>query len=419
MVNGKLGLLLAIGLVIMLPLERWLGPLGMGAVDLFVVLLMLTAWPLLWRRRAPVHIPLALAMWLIVVGGLIGVLSGLNWVAGLTALLQELYLFIAFLTVVNTFVDRAAFLTFRKAWVAVAVVESVLLLIGRLGIGPAFLRSVSYRSTDVSGIGRSLGTFQNANAAGGYMLVSLFLLLATPYPRNLLARIGLTVLLALVIVATGSNSALLGMFLGMAVAVPYWLSRRGRAMSFALGLVSLAAGVLILTLFFWPDLLSFFVPVGRESPLFAYSRVEDKLDKRTDIWMSAAAVFQNYPLGIGPNVSKEAIGIGLHNDYVAFMVERGLLGFIGLILLIGEMLLWLVLARKNGVTRQHHFTTGALLGGLVSVLAVAATHEVTHSRPVWLLFAVNFLHCRLLQPGTGQVTSRPADTTSVSLEEVE
>lgn len=397
MINGRFGMVLMIGLAVFLPLERW-QVAGLIPADLILLVMIDTAWPLLLRDRVRVRFPLALGVWLILMGGLIGALSVLDVGKASIALVQEVYLFLVFVTLVNAFISKEAFLKFVKVWVMVAAVETVLLLTGRFRLVPAFLGgAIEGKPGDPSEFGHALGTFLNSNAAGAYLLLSFFLLLAIPFPRNRLMRGALLVLYVAGIFGSGSNAALMGLVFGTAVATVYWLHHRGRALLFSVGLVSALVVLAIpLGLFLYPLLPSSIGSAEKGDLLFAFGRVVEKLEKRGFIWQVGFEAFGDYPLGIGPNVSKSATGLGLHSDYIAFMVERGALGFIGLILIFGEVFFWLALAGREAIDRNHFMATGALLGALVGVLAAAASHEITHGRPVWLIFVVIYLHYKFL-----------------------
>ena len=409
MINGKLGLLLAIGMIIVLPVERWQFS-GLGPVDGFIILLILTAWPVIWRRRSWVYFPLALAVWLIFIGSLIGALSRLDVGAALKALLQEVYLFTLLLTMANAVVDKKAFLTLNKIWAIVATMEGVLLILGRIGVTIPILagggKAALLGDERLSEIGRSVGTFINANAAGGYMMISIFLLLAIPFrstprrgaPRYRPVRLAMIVLLIGGLLSSGSNGALLGLLLGLALAALYWLHQRGRIILFMLAMGSLVVTLLV---FSSPLIVSLLSSSSSSGLLVAFSRVDNKLSKRLELWSASIELATKHPTGIGPNVTASVTGIGAHNDYVAFISERGVLGLIGLFVLLGEILFWLVLAARASRSGSSHLATGALLGGLIGLSVMAASHEVTHGRAVWLLFAMIFLHYKFVRSEFG------------------
>ena len=385
-------------MLILLPVEKWTVS-GLGPTDVFIIGLIAISWPVFWRQRVRVSFPLALPMWIILLGSLVGLLSGLDFSAGFLALLQEIYLFVAFVTLVNAIVDRELFDFLKKVWIIVATVEAVLLVLQRFGFTLPFLRGggkAAIAGTDVlTEIGRAVGTFVNTNAAGGYMLISFFLLLTIPYPRHRLLRAGLYMLFLAGIYSTGSNGALVGLIVGLSLTFLYWIAHHGRVMLFGLGVGAIVLTVFILSL---PSIMSVLQSArGDDSLLVAFSRADDKLQKRLALWENGANLIEEYPLGIGPNVTRSVVVIALHNDYVAYLTERGPLGLLGLIMLLGEVLFWLALTARDGAEWRDHLATGALIGGLIGLALMSVVHEVTHGRAVWLFYAFIYLHYQFVR----------------------
>jgi O-antigen ligase len=82
---------------------------------------------------------------------------------------------------------------------------------------------------------------------------------------------------------------------------------------------------------------------------------------------------------------------GTHDDYVAALVERGLLGVLALALLIGSLgvRVWSVVKRPLLPDFAAVVpSTGPLMGALVGVAVMATVYQVEHFRHVWALFAV-------------------------------
>jgi hypothetical protein len=399
MVNGRFGLLLIIVALPFMNLERLLVS-NLGPGDLFIMLLIVTTWLVLWRQRTPVNFPLMFGFWLIMIGSDIATMSGLGIPAASKAIAEDLYLFVLFLTLANAITDRRSLQTLLKAWAIVAAVEAVLIIgnlahinlpiIGGLGAKSAALGATTTNSTD-----RAVGTFLNANAAGGYMLLSLAAVASISFPRNRLLRLGLWGLYLAAIVATGSIGAMLGTGVAAVVAIVYWLYRRGRSLVFWLGLGFM--GIFFGTLLA-PVGYTLITSVSSKSGhgggglLYELTRINNKLDKRFALWSRVAPLMENAWLGIGPNVTAQLVTIGAHSDYIAYFSERGEIGVIGLFVLLGEVIFWIVLAARAGPGLDGGLATGALLGGLFGQMLMATVHETMHGRPVWLLYAVIFLH---------------------------
>ncbi len=410
MVSGKLGYALAVVSIILLPIEKWKFS-GLGLADFSLIALIVVTWPVFWRNRSRMVFPLAFPLWVIFVGGFIGLLTGLAIVKGLFAMAQEIYLIVLFLTVVNMINDRETLNKLLRVWVVVGTVESVMLLMQRFGFRiPLFpiggkADVLGADESYLSSIGRAVGTFVNTNAAGGYMLITFFILLSMPYPRNRLLRYGLLALMIGGVFSTGSNSALGGMGLGLLLAIIYWAQRRGRTVLLGAGVAVILGTAVLLT---FPSISSAANSSSRkESALVAFSRAGHKLEKRLILWTNGTDLSEQYMFGIGPNVTSSITGISLHNDYLAFYTERGQIGFIGLILLLGEMFYWIVMAARNGTEWHHHLGTGALMAGLISLAIMASVHEISHGRAVWIYYAIIYIHYKLLWAEVAQAAPEP------------
>ena len=81
-----------------------------------------------------------------------------------------------------------------------------------------------------------------------------------------------------------------------------------------------------------------------------------------------------------------------HNDWVAALVERGVLGFAGILLLALELVvIALTIWNPSRLKREFADVLPApayLVAGLVAVAVYSLTHEVLHERPLWTLFGV-------------------------------
>jgi O-antigen ligase len=107
---------------------------------------------------------------------------------------------------------------------------------------------------------------------------------------------------------------------------------------------------------------------------------------------------QGVPWGLGPGSTKPLLQTQLapyayqtHNDYIESIVERGVLGAFGMLLLIGSVAvrIWTVATRPLPAEFAELFPRTAALVGAVLGLAVSATYyQILHFRHVWVFFAV-------------------------------
>jgi O-antigen ligase len=107
---------------------------------------------------------------------------------------------------------------------------------------------------------------------------------------------------------------------------------------------------------------------------------------------------QGGPLGQGPASTKQRLRASgapvvkeAHNDYAAALIERGVLGFLGLTALVMGLLLRTPQLDGNrlnagfaAVALRPHALVGAVAGTLVAMTA----YELLHLRHLWALFAL-------------------------------
>jgi len=365
----------------LLPLIRPALPLNTSLLD-FVngpFILMILIW--LVHRRA-IEIRLGGPAVIVLIGSLLAMFNSGALASNAVALLQEVYLFMFLITVVNVIDDERDRRVLTYAWLWFAVLEGFLTLGGLRGQGEV----------------RALGTFENPNMAASYLGVSAFLVLQVGWPRWP-ARALLVLPMIGGMLAAKSLSALGGLMLGSAaVAFVYWLWTRSnvRKLIGILLVVGLVAGTGLAV-------------VLANSEHFL-DRLPKSAGERSVVWSSGIRSFLDNPLGIGVGpagfrevgyVSGGHYGIGrrisLHDDYLAFLVERGVIGFAGLLLLfasLGRALLGLL---ERSRTDDELISAAALTGMFVFILADSAFHEVTHYRHVWLAFSLILASERLQQ----------------------
>jgi len=377
----------------LLPIERIAGPFSLRPVDGINFVVILLGLASSWSPRRRLAIPLAVPMWLIFVGSLISMLPSVYLQDNVVALLQEVYLFLWFVVLANRLGDLPLRTRRRlmAVWAAVAAVESVLALLGMFRLGPAFLYTApERRAYDIGGISRAVGTFANSNAAGSYISTSFFVALGLPLPPGL--RVGLCLLCLMGIYATGSMGAIVSTLLSLPLlVVGYSLMRDRRHLLFWSFAAALTAGVAVLL-----PMLGFsveeLVRPGAGGALFRTSlgRISYSVEGRLLILSGGWREFLRRPLGVGPNTFG-AISASLHNDYAAFLFERGLLGFLGWLGLVGGTLVTTVrAARRISSDAARTWTLLALGAGFLSHALNAFAHEVSHFRYVWLLMAFLF-----------------------------
>jgi O-antigen ligase len=235
--------------------------------------------------------------------------------------------------------------------------------------------------------------------AGNYFMISLFVVLASGYPKHPVLRAGGCIVLFMAMLYAGSNTALLGLPIGLLVMVFVNVKRRTDLVSAVAAVLCIGlAGGLVWTVMAQPVIESV---QSSNNRLVRYSvaRSERSANARESLFQMQFNLYRKSNLiGIGPSSTKAKLGASnfaavkeAHSDYLASLVERGPLGIVGLIALFGA-----VGARTMGLgspdTSKEYLeavpNVGALCGAFVAFAITGITHEVLHYRHLWTLLAV-------------------------------
>jgi O-antigen ligase len=245
---------------------------------------------------------------------------------------------------------------------------------------------------------RAAYTFGDPNLAGNYLVVSLFVMAACKHPRSpWVRRIGY-VLVLIAIGFTGSNGAMLTLLVGLMLSLAVTRYRRSGALA---GLTTLAASVLVagvVFVFVMPrvdlnqirEQAAGSIPLLRDSLGRSDSSTSERatiVEEGTNLWLRSDAT------GFGPARTKATLASSqapyvkeAHNDYLATLLERGLIGALGLLVL-GLAVLVRCLRLVVGTLPQVYadlVPRAWLLGVLGPVMATAAGfYEVLHFRHLW------------------------------------
>ena len=417
--------LLLCATVALLPLLVPRGPGNSSPADLFAAaFIVLTLLALLQRGRR-LEVPVPWALGLLLAGSLLGLALGGPTPVGALTLAVDLYLALLLVAVVNHLRgDPATLRLVLVVWTVSALAWAALLLSAHYRILPAGLATMLQVNV---GARRAAGPAgNNVNLAGGYLMVSFFVLLASSWPRRRplpVARVLAGGLLLWALFATGSLGGLLGLAAGgAAIALGAYLrSGRSRQQVQALAGVALLAGALALASL----LLLAGLPRAGLAEVQAVSerargsvlqqtigRAGDSLAGRIALWSTAMDKAGARALvGIGPGEAKGELQIStgavgrdgtpelksLHNDYLALAVERGLLGLAGLLILYAVLLYRALGLLMAGIWRD--IGMAGLGAAAVGSAADSFFHEILHFRHAVVLFALVWVASELVRSG--------------------
>ena len=369
------------------------GPANIAPVDGVIALALAASclWAGATARR--LRFPYGLSVAVFVVGGALGALAGPVPTRSTIALVQDLALLAWCWAVVNISRSPKALKILLTTWAYSSIVWVAVLFTG-LAAGSAALTGRVAREGS-----RTALTFADPNVSANYYVLSIMIIWAVQRPQRMPLRLAAYTLLLAAIATSGSNSGALSLVTACAVASIAGIYRRGGAVPAITALT-----VLVLAGYFTASNIHL-KDITERAHNSRYAFVRDWIgrgevstsERDTLLHESIALYFAGGPLGQGPVSTKPRLQRDLapfvkeaHDDYLAALVERGALGFIGLFLLVCALL-----ARARCVAATRLSTAfaavvirpNALAGAVAGTLVAGTTYELLHVRHVWALFA--------------------------------
>jgi hypothetical protein len=380
---NRIGSLLVLGAMLgTLPLMSFKGPGGVTPMDGVNALFVLAYWTVIVVRRDEVALPLLGSFLLILVGSATALYATADRGIAALTVAQEVYLYVWFVTLAHFLARSCRLDAAVLLWVAIAATVAVLTVAdARAGLlGGRF-----------AGEHRALGTFDNPNMYGNYLVLSFFLAWSLAGAGRRWVYLALPVLFA-GIRATASNGALLGLLGGCAAVVLATPANR----SFPrVGSALMAAAALLLVVAVWHEPIERAAHGVLSSERGAMGGAALKgAGERIPLWLDAFAQIRRAPGGVGPgNFNLEGgrssgTHLSAHNEYLGMLTERGPLGLAGWC---GILLGLLGMVRAIGWASAGGARTLAPLPlfGLFGAVALHATViELSHFRHFWLAMAI-------------------------------
>ncbi len=385
-----------------------IGPGGLAPVDPIILGAIITALVWLASTGVRVCVPYAIPVWIMAGAGTLAALFGPFPTIGILSIVQDIFLLGWSAAVANVIRTPAVLRIVLRTWVVASAVGAMLMVIGVLA-GIDAIAGIS------AGSSRAAFLFGEQNGAGLYFAVSVMVVLAGQWPAHRLVRASLVVLLLLAVVMTGSIAAITGLAGGVLVASILIVRHRHGAVV-AIGstaLVVLASTALMLAvrttnlLGDAHDSSNTYIrnSIGRGQQ--SSSEREVLARETTNLYLTGGV------LGRGPSSTEAALGEiqatytkEAHNDYVAAIVERGVAGLLGVLVLVGAVILRAAAihdGRRLVPPFRAVIPTPAYLVGALAIPAIfSVTHETLHDRTVWtLLGLVAGLYAWARQPAAG------------------
>jgi lipopolysaccharide/colanic/teichoic acid biosynthesis glycosyltransferase/O-antigen/teichoic acid export membrane protein len=381
--------------VIFQPVLHPTGPGNSSPVDVLLLASIVTA--MVWlagthqKLRAPYVIPVAL---FIAAGAASGLVSPLPTLA-LTTVAIDILLFAWCTTVVNVLSAPRAMRCALVAWSWSGIFWAAL-----------FVAAWAGHITPLEGINPAEGnrlasTFGDPNYASWYWDATIFVIFASRTPGKRWMRFAGYAILVWALALTESNGGVLALGTGITFLLMVRNYRRhGWAGAIATGLV---AGLAVGTFFTAVPLNSIRQWALTSNQALLVNSIGRSAQSSNERGLLVQETIQLYErsdgaLGLGPMSAKPLLAQWYypysneaHDDFLAALCERGVLGLFALLLLCG-----CVVARASPILRRPlsapmAAAVPAPAGLVASVLAIGVSsfyEEVLHFRPLWLLFGI-------------------------------
>jgi lipopolysaccharide/colanic/teichoic acid biosynthesis glycosyltransferase len=381
--------------VVFQPVLHPTGPGNSSPVDLLLIASIVTAMVWLAATHRKLRAPYVFPVLLFIGAGLAsGLVSPLPTTA-LTSVMIDMLLFAWCIAVVNVVSGPRAMRYALVAWSWSGIVWAAL-----------FVAAWAGHLTPLEGINPAEGnrlafTFGDPNYASWYWDATIFVVFAARAPGNRWLRLVGYVVLLWALVLTESNGGALALGAGVVFLLMVRHYRRfGWPGAIAALLVAALAGGAFATA----------VPVSSirhwatysNQPLLVNSigRSGQSSSERSQLTQEVSSLYQrgHGVLGLGPMSTKQLLADWYypysneaHNDWLAALSERGVLGLFALLLLVG-----CVISRAGPLLRRPlpapmAAAVPAPAGIVAALLAVSVNsffEEVLHFRTLWLLLAI-------------------------------
>jgi O-antigen ligase len=379
--------------IVILPVLVPPGPANTGPVDVLILaaLAVLALDSLAYRTQ--LHLPYTVPVVLLVLaGGLAGLHRDRAVTSGL-ALVQDVVLLLWSATVASLARDPVLLRRFLRLWVGAATAWAVVLVVA-VNVG---LSAVAGITAD-EGARASL-TFGDPNRAGSYFATSFLLLRAAGWPLPRPARWSCGAVMLLALAYTGSNAAIAGVLTASLFgALVRWWQRHGMVSLLALTCLLTAPTALFLSTL---DVSALQARAKNGGRILANSvaRSDEAASNRALLVTENLATYRAHDVvGAGPGGTKALLAADqapyvkeAHNDYLAALLERGVLGAVGLVVLcaaVAGRCLPLCARSPNPRLLAVMSRPDLLAGAVISAATFGWFHEALHFRHNWAVLGL-------------------------------
>jgi O-Antigen ligase len=371
------------------------GPGNSSPVDILTLASIVTA--AIWatsghhKLRAPYFIPVALIIAAGAASGLVGSLPNLS----LVTLAVDILLFAWCTTVVNVLSSPRAMRCALVAWSWSGIFWAGVVIVAWLG------HITALEGLQAAEGNRVLFTFGDPNYASTYWDATIFVVYAARTPSSRWMRITGYVMLAWALALTESNGGALALGVGIFfLLLVKSYRKRGWIGSAATALVICLGVGAFFTLFPLNSIRQWAASSNQPLLVNSIGRSAQSSAERGELITETRQLYEQSDgiVGLGPASTKPLLTTRLypyaneaHDDYLAILVERGPVGLLGLLLLVGS-----AVSRAAPIVRRPLSARYAVVvpvpAGLVAALLTLSVNsfyeEILHFRFLWALLGI-------------------------------
>ncbi len=390
-----------VGTVILLPVKIINLPSNFELVDIWILIgLPVLLVMYIAGRRPVINLTYAIPIWLVMVSSLLGTIVSPSASNSLTVVLKETYLFAWFLTI-TTFLSVLNAADLRRvlyAWSGVAALHAALIMAQFFSPDLwSFTNSLGGNIVEHE-IYRPAGLFicdhaGCANKAAFFQLLGFVPLILAGFSPKTTTVLGILLFASMLV--TGSMGATLALAAGAIVAVVVIAIFKGNLMALIGQFMRFVFVVLLLGGAFY-FVISQNQRYSEHFERIIVGRFDKSSGARFNLWQRGIDVLlehNSFLWGVGPENFRELdpaqTDNQLHNDTLAFLVERGLIGLLGLALFAGIALRRAisVLFMAGKMPGRARWEMVVFLAVIISTMVESLTHQIFRTRELWLILA--------------------------------
>jgi O-antigen ligase len=371
------------------------GPGNSSPIDILLVASIVTG--AIWARsghhklRAPYFIPVAL---MVSAGAASGIVSSLPGLA-LSNIATDLLLFAWCTVIVNLLSSPRAMRYALVAWSWSGIFWATVVVVAWLG------HIAALEGLQAAEGNRVLFTFGDPNYAATYWVVTIFVVYASGTPTAKLVRFGGYMMMAWALALSESNGGVLALAVGiMFLLLVRAYRKRGLVGSLAVLLVAVLAVSALIAVFPLSSIRQQALNSGQPLLVNSIGRSGQSTSERGELVVEVLQLYRQSDgiLGLGPASTKPLLTSQLfpypneaHNDFLAILSERGVVGLLGLLLLVGTVALWAAPLVRRPLSAGFAAAVprpAGLVAGLLALGLISYYEEVLHFRFLWALFGI-------------------------------